>query len=223
MNLSGLSIRALHPTFLGDNTFAEGIIHKLITVDTPHLGSELAADLGAPGEKSGCAATFLARFHSYTLNSAVLTGGITFSGAMADLSPGSFALFQIANQSQRPIPTAFLAGVEHNFLGPGLVGLFCSAFDPLALADTSDAAWSATIFNNQSSDAIVSTTSQLDGIPATPGSVFSGVTHSLAILPALGFGPPSVLSPDAATAIPSAVITLLNTSITNAAFNLINP
>lgn len=215
----------LQPTFLAPQTFGSGTIHKLITIDTPHLGSELAADLGSPGEKSGCAATLLASRHKYVLNTAAIgTGIITFPGAIADLSPGSFALSQIANQSQHLVPTALIAGVDPTFFAPDAIALICSVTgDPLGQAGLSGTSWSL-LFNSQPNDAIVTEVSQLNGL-ISAGDVFSGMVHSPSIEwpGGLGFAGPSVLDKDSATGIPSTVIKLLNTPITSSTFVFLNP
>jgi hypothetical protein len=46
-SLGGLIARAIagENTFLSSNTFAQGDIHKLITIDTPHLGSPVAVQI----------------------------------------------------------------------------------------------------------------------------------------------------------------------------------
>lgn len=215
----------LQPTFLAPQTFGSGSIHKLITIDTPHLGSELAADLDSPGEKSGCAATLLALRHKYVLNTvAIGTGIITFPGAIADLSPGSIALFQIANQNQRVIPTALIAGVDPTFVAPDIIAGLCSVVgDPLGVAGLTATGW-ASLFNGQPNDAIVTEASQLDGL-ISAGDVFSGKVHSPSIEwpGGLGFAGPSVLDEDSATGIPSTVIKLLNTPITSSTFVFLNP
>jgi hypothetical protein len=194
----------LQPTFLGDNTFAQGSIHKLITIDTPHLGTQLAGDLGSSQEKTGCAAGVLAGQKDFVLNSVFFGYLGPVSGAIADLTPSSPALLSIANQGPRPLLGALIAGVEQNFVAPGYVAFRCPT-DPVGLADASDSTWSS-IMGSQLNDAIVSEASQLNGLGASPGLVFTGVIHTPSIGAALGFQGPSVLDPDSKTGIPSTVI-----------------
>ncbi len=66
----------LQPNFLDDDTFGQGSIHKLITIDTPHLGSPLANLLLSPTEEGGCAEWILARFASLPSISHLRAGNI---------------------------------------------------------------------------------------------------------------------------------------------------
>lgn len=228
----------LQPTFLRDATFGLGSIHKVITIDTPHLGSPLASDLISPQEVGGCVDTHLAARGKYVFNSVLLAtvqGGGTLpaptliDGAIADLAISSPALLNIANQSPRPLLAAFIAGTNPNFSSPSALALRCSPppiLDPLAIDDLTPSTW-ASVFGLQPNDAIVAEVSQLNNLSSSSPSafVFSGVVHSPGSegFFGLGFGAPSVLDPDSATGIPSTVIKLLNTPITNSAFSLLNP
>lgn len=214
---------AAQTTYLSDNTFGQGDIHKLITIDTPHLGSPLAADLGSSGEKSGCVAQKLAEHHKYVLNDIAFYDFSVYSGAMSDLTPSSAALSLIANQNTHLLPTGLIAGISPGFeTTPPGIALLCGQRDTLASNLTSASSWTSLIFQGQENDGIVSETSQLD---AGTGDVFSGVAHSPGItrFTGLGFSPPSALDPDSQTGIPSTVIKLLNTPITSSNFSFLNP
>jgi probable HAF family extracellular repeat protein len=222
----------LQSSFLSDDTFGHGNIHKLITIDTPHLGSPLATMLLSSQENGGCLQGFLALFGDFAFNTVTFSNGQARSGGVGDLvdSPPSFALQLIANQNFHPVPAALIVGVYTNFSSldtsrsARFVRSFCGALgaDPLA-KKLNSTDW-PTIFNSQSNDAIVSEASQLNGLTPSPGSEFFGYVHSPAAED-LGFSSPSVL--DVATAphtVPNQVILLLNTPWKNSAYyNMLNP
>jgi pimeloyl-ACP methyl ester carboxylesterase len=85
-SMGGLIARdmMLDPTFLSSDNRLQGLIHKLITIDTPHGGSQFATRLdNAP---LACKEVFAAGSHPV-------------AGAVADLEPGS-ALLNSLNSSQ---------------------------------------------------------------------------------------------------------------------------
>lgn len=220
---------ALQTTFLGNSTYGQGTIHKLITIDTPHLGSQLAPLLLSPGEEVGCVEDLLSLDGKFVFNTVELAGfSQPISGAMQDLTPGSQALSSVANSNSHQLPTALIAGVYTQFasLSPtnSFIGGVCSlAQDPLA-RDLTPTGWPA-IFNGENNDAIVSVTSQLNGLISP--LVFQNRVHSPGT-EHLGFSPPSVLDPDSLSGVPSAVISLLNTPVnftssTSTPFVFINP
>lgn len=221
----------LLPNFLSDETFGQGVIHKLITIDTPHLGSPIAAVLST-SETGGCVENLLAAAGDFVFNTVQLGGSSTLTdGAILDLAPSSQALQAIATQNPHPLPTALIAGVYTDFISlnpnQSVIGILCGDIgrDSLAL-DLTPTAWPA-LFNSQgtdpnngNNDGIVSETSQLNGL----NSVFivQGVVHSPGVEGRLGLGflPPSVLDSDSATGIPSKVILLLNTPVNNSSLIL---
>lgn len=220
----------LQPGFLSDNTFGQGSIHKLITIDTPHLGSPLAAVLLSPQEEGGCIEdTILPAVRHFVFNS-VSFGGITsVSGAIGDLSPSSQGLRDVANGNQHPLPTALIAGVYTNFSAldtsarAAFLRFFCGSIadDPLAKNLTSTG-WPA-VFSGADNDAIVPVTSQVNNsLGSNNAFVFvgtGGYVHSPGT-EKLGFAPPSVLDPGD---IPNEVVKLLNTPVTQPAFAPLNP
>jgi hypothetical protein len=218
----------LEPTFLSDSTFGQGDVHKVITVDTPHLGTPLASQL-ASNQESCLQRRILAPRGKFVFNSTIFSDGESPSGAVSDLAPSSNALGRIANPGPRPLPTALIAGVYQNFastktsLNANLIFLICGGSDPLAqaLVLNPTASWPA-IFNNQDNDALVSETSQLDGLDPSLGFVFPGLVHSPGTED-LGFSGPSVLDPAPANPIPNQVISLLNRPITQGEYNFVNP
>jgi len=218
----------LQPTFLRDATFEQGSIHKLITIDTPHLGSPLATLLLSSQEDGGCMEHALAFFGKFVFNTVLVAGSGLVSGAISDLQPSSPALRNIAINNQHPLPTALIAGIYSKFssldFSPAAIGLraTCGLVDPLA-DDLTSANWPI-IFSGLSNDAIVSEPSQLDGLSPINGSgiiEINGVAHSPGIED-LGFSGPSALDPDFGT--PTFVILFLNTPVgATGTFSLISP
>lgn len=228
---------AADPSYPSNTTFGQGTIHKLITIDTPHLGSPLAARLVSSQES--CIRGVLGYFGNFAFNSVSLSSLELVPGAVGDLSPGSSALSTIATQNSHPLPTAFIAAAYSNFgsaktsVFANAIFLVCGYSDPLAQALGLDPAddWPA-IFS-EPSDAIVGQSSQLNGLSPSAGIVFSeangntpqgGLLHSSGANK-LGFSGPSVLSsPGDGNPVPAAVINLLNTTVTNmASFQSVNP
>jgi len=218
----------IQPNFLNDDNYGQGSIHKLITIDTPHLGSPLASAL-LKSQESCLQRWVLAPFGNFVFSSVTLGSPFPISGAIGDLSPSSQALSNIGAQGSHPIPTALIAGTYTNFVSAktsptaNTIFTICgnntgSLAQDLVLDPAND--WPA-IFG-EPSDAIVGLSSQLDGFSSS-GFVFSGFLHSSGAN-TIGFSGPTVLAPDSITGIPSTVIKLLNTPITNtSSFQSVNP
>lgn len=221
----------LLPTFLNNYTYNQGMIHKLITIDTPHLGSPIATALST-SETGGCVENLLAAAGRFVFNTVQIGGSTTLTnGAILDLATSSQALGSIAIQSPHPLPTALIAGVYTNFISlspnQSVIGILCGDIARDALAnDLTPSAWpqlfnpDGTDPNNGNNDGIVSETSQLNGLNSL--FVIQSVVHSPGVEGRLGLGflPPSVLDSDAATGIPSKVILLLNTPVNNSSATL---
>lgn len=211
-------------------TFGQGNIHKLITIDTPHLGSSLAGLL--LDTHNACTASYLASNSDFSFTSVTLSGSANpVPGAIGDLTPGSKALSDNANGPiTHLLPTALIVGVYTNFaaldsaVAPGWIRHKCPT-DPLAASLTSSG-WSGN-FGNAQNDAVVDVNSQLNGLSASAGIQFTGYVHSVGV-EALGFARPSVLDPDIVApqtiSIPNQLIKLLNTPYTNQTFFMpLNP
>lgn len=235
-SLGGLMTRhlVLVSDFLGSSSLMKGYIHKVITLDSPHLGSPLAGLLLSSA--NSCTRGFLADFGDYSLNSVTLSN-TTFSGAVGDLQGDgsqdnslSPELQTLSTQGPMPLPTALVAGTYSDWssldcllCGPGRIRAKC-ANDPLAQSLTSHG-WPGLfgVSPNNLNDGIVGLSSELNG--ATSSTLqFSGLAHSPGIVGRLhlGFSAPSVL--DSATGTPpnpvaSEVITLLNTPVTQPPFS----
>jgi pimeloyl-ACP methyl ester carboxylesterase len=201
--------------------YYQGLVHKLITIDTPHQGSPLAPAILSPS--NSCLAGALGNsvglyaFISVMPNS----GAIVTSGAIGDLEPGSSALSAMSASTPTPIATAMIAGqmTPNQLNGAGssskaqmLAALCANKFvqDPLALALVRGQ-WPSVV--PSPSDAIVTLASQFDGKPqqSTSANTFPGVHSSGA--ETLGFRAPTVL--DQASGAPAAVIQLLNTPVSD--------
>ena len=205
--------------FLANRTFGAGPINKLITVDTPHLGTPVAADMLS--NSNTCVRNTLAGYGDIALQSVTFSGR-TAHGAMIDLEGDGFggglstALRNL--KAVQPFPTAYIAGIATSTNLNGLSCLFCNAEalrilcsgNPLA-TDLTAQNW-PTVFG-QDNDAIVPVDSALNNLT---GLQYSGVIHT-AGLETLDFNGPSVL--DAASNVSSEVITLLNESPTGADFH----
>ena len=155
-------------------------------------------------------------FAAVTLDSAKHTT----PGAACELSQNASgmslcpALQQIHQPSTPRLPTALITAkmgpdqldpIDSSSFVEDSAKAFCSG-DPLA-ADFTSALW-PTIFGGDS-DAIVSLTSQLDGLA---GTAFVAAVHSEGT-EVLGFGGPNVL--EQASGVPQRVIDLLNIPVTD--------
>jgi hypothetical protein len=238
-SLGGDIIRylALLPQSSQPTLFARGNVHKVVTLDTPHLGSPLATALLM--NANSCTQGLLAYFGDIAVASVTFKFGPTISnGAVGDLSGAgtiggalSPELTALMQEGPYPIPTALIAGETNSGNEEDLDSAEFPAFaqavcgDPLAI-DLSPSVWDMNLFDDAPNDAIVPLSSQLDGLPTTQGVVFSldpatgyGYIHSLGT-EALGFFLPSV---DTSQAVSSEVIDLLNTPINNSQFNSLSP
>jgi pimeloyl-ACP methyl ester carboxylesterase len=238
-SMGGVLTRTLPLTagYFSDANFDQGLIHKVITIDTPHLGSPLAALL--LGSNSDCVREFLANHEDYSFESVTMNGALGLvPGAVGDVegngvavdSSLSGALKAIARTGPQPLPTALIAGVYTNFAS--LNCTICTANyivhkcgsngDPLGNMFTSTA-WPL-IFGpagNNNNDAIVGQTSQLNGLSSN--FVHSGLLHS-AGTEDLSFTGPTVLDPASApNPVATDVIKLLNTPVTQSSFTSLNP
>jgi len=217
----------LVPGFGSDTTFGQGSVHKLITVDTPHLGSPLAT--GLLTSNNTCLRDFFNAAGMYSFTSVTTDSGQKIDGAIGDLSGDgtggglSPALLALQPSSTVPlqiphlIPTAYLVGAMGSTQLDGLnsPGVFVDSLralcsdDPLAQGLTASQ-WPAVM--GGPSDAIVPVSSENN-----ESSPFSQVTsiHS-AGTEDLGFKGPGALQ--SVTGNPKNAIDLLNTWIASSAF-----
>ncbi len=229
-SMGGDVIRAmvLGPSFLNVTNYQRGVIHKLITIDTPHRGSEFAANL------LNTAGLCHSLFNKIGL-------GVD-AGAIRDLSVGSDALTLISATKKVPLRAHMIVGIAS--IGQTLAaegnlvtfatGTLCPSVLPLGGFPI--------VFNGQLNDLIVSERSQEAqglafealGLP-TPVSAISRVRvpaiHTI-VHPLFDFGP-DVLSRDwsflinnlvaAQSGTPQLVIDELNQPLNGDTFTSIRP
>jgi hypothetical protein len=216
----------LQKNFYGGATYGAGAIHKLVTIDTPHLGSTLATRLLSPQEMGNCLQQILARRQRHVFASAKLRGIGIVNGAVNDLvdRPLSTALAALRIQTDQRLPTSLVAGVYTDFanlnhsVNASLIRIVPGCWrDPLAQQLTATG-WPA-VFGGQATDAVVSEFSQLNGTVGL-GAEFLGLVHSMGA-EEFGFSAPSVLD---SPSVSEYVIALLNTAVTQSAYrDLLKP
>ncbi len=213
-------------SYLSMDTFAQGVIHKLITIGTPHLGTPLATLLLQDNNK--CTRDMLASHGLVSFGSVALVGGFYFNGAVGDLQGDlaggnlSSALRDIQQYGQN-LPMALIGGSMSqdqldglHCLTCGAEGIWFSCGTDILGGNLTPEGWPKVVGNE--SDAIVPLNSQVNGQNphASLVSVHAAV-HSSAVADkdgfgSLGFGGPHEL--EAASGIPNRVIDFLNTPLT---------
>jgi pimeloyl-ACP methyl ester carboxylesterase len=225
------SLRENVPSFANTINFDLGVVHKLITIGTPHLGSPLATQLLQAN--NDCVANLLAAqgniaFSTVTFSGKTYTGGaadLEGNGSGSGLSP---ALMSLQKSFSIPFPTALIAGSMSSTNLAGTSCILCIAQvirslcgnapplfsnDPLATGLT-PAGWPTLL--GGASDATVPVNSQLNNrAPTSIGMQINGVVHSSAMVDYLDFVGPAELD-DGLTA--SQVLLLLNESQTGPDF-----
>ena len=220
---------AVMPFYLARDNYDKGVIHKMITLDTPHRGTPVANRLlqANTEENNGCFRIGLAIAGHWSYLMATGSFGFT-NGAVGDLQVGSPEL-QLLGEST--IPTARIAAQYLNWgtVGRGFLTHICKFLDSHSLlakqlTDT-PTRWPAVFTDsddpvNHPNDGLVSVTSQLNGVfgEILPGSI----QHSTGIQ-VMGFTSTSVLESGSGAA--ARVISLLNEPSykTGGAFDPITP
>jgi hypothetical protein len=222
------------------DTFGRGIVHKLITLDTPHLGSPISTQL--LNSTNECTKAWMLAYHHNPTFQTVKVNGVWYGGAIGDTSGGwinrkvilnSDAL--IAINKGTPLPIATIAAVTNSdnkagLDGPSSASNFMRAGcpnDPLAKNLKSDL-WDQNIYGGEPNDASVPVRSALNTIDnPTSDSYLSGYIHNDAT-EELGFNGPGVTDgilqdnmglPN----IPKKVIDLLNTPVNDNKYIKTNP
>jgi hypothetical protein len=192
--------------YLTYDTFGKGIVHKLITIDTPHLGSPLANDLLIPANGSTnspnniCTASIMILGGNDSFNSVSFSGYPTVNGAVYDLEKGSTALKNIKQGiTQKPysLPVEMIAAVtdtnnEKNLGNSGIAGLKIIADceneklaedvspDPLAVI-LQKGLWDKNIFNDNSTNGIHNN----DGIVSLSSQLNVDDSENLNLVPSI--------------------------------------
>ena len=208
-------------------------MHKLITIDTPHLGTPVAVKLLEP--ENSCMQNILAKHGNIAIKDVLTPLGVV-TGAVADLQGYgagdkflSGALLDLQTFNPHPIPTAYIAGIANDANFRGLTFSFTRAIlsgwcsnNPLAQM-YSAADWSSVFSGGPTTlnDAMVPLSSQVNGLTGAGRDGFggfqfsddgtgSGFIHSDGTT-GLGFNGPSVLHElGTVHAISEKVIDLLN-------------
>lgn len=210
--------------FYADTTFALGMVHKVITIATPHWGSPLATQL--VNNDNQCVRGILALSGSPSFTSVTFTNGTKVSGGVGDLQGDGFggnlstALKKLQTPIAHPLPTAMIQGLESQSQLDGLDSSPVAAYIRFvcggdSLADNLTSAGWPTIFG-QESDSIVPALSEVAGLSSF--TLVQGVIHSSSA-ELLGFGPPAEL--DAASGIANTATDLLNTPVSDPLYVLL--
>lgn len=216
-SMGGVITRTM--ALLGDfrsGTYGRGLVHKLITLNTPHLGSPLATRLLMPEQNGGCLQDKLARFGgSFAFQQVSLKGGATWPGATGDLvdSPLSQALQNITQAGPATLRAALIGGVYSNFASLSATVLKTICYDD-PLAQSLNPTDYQAIFSNQANDGIVKLTSQQNNLTLDVELQIDDVLHSAGTR-GLGFDGASVLE---SSSVVTLVIKLLNTPVTNTTY-----
>jgi len=188
----------LLPNFYTASNFNQGPVHKVITIDTPHLGSPLAYDLLQSANE--CTRNIFTFTGKMSFTTVLLNNGQEITGSVNDLAVNpsngtlSAALQQIHNSSTMRLPTALIAST----MGPAQLNPINSAATAIvlrnvcggdALAPLLTSAMWPSVFGGDS-DAIVSLPSELDGLSSGSTTPFTAVHSGGA--ETIGFGPPAV-------------------------------
>jgi hypothetical protein len=238
-SLGGLVARdtVLDPQYLAASTFNNGYIHKLITIGTPHDGTPIANNL----------------LQSSLLCQLALAGfGHVVGGAVQDLAVNSLLLTELNTPHSPPIKAHAIVGLassaqeQASELGFASItwGVSAALFASLTELDPALAVIAPDVCTNVipaggyqqlfngNSDLLVPQASQSSGFSGSGVDVYVNIIHT--VLPALyPTGPDELnrviaglvntdVNPNAATT-PNRLIQLLNTSVSQNSFVLINP
>jgi pimeloyl-ACP methyl ester carboxylesterase len=216
-------------TFLSDDNFKSGDVHKLITIDTPHLGTPVATQLLR--SENECVAHLMDHAGNAVIP-VILLNGDQISGAANDLSGDgngnhpsqALANLKIENGMFR-FRTALIAAKEDSSNLSGLdqciaclatIAKYACLDSPLTgymFAFRWQEIFSVG-YDSPGDDALVPFVSQLNNTSNdNPAQAFDGLIHSHGT-ELLGFNGPSIMD-DPYHAVPNEVIDLLNTTITN--------
>src|SRR6266853_1640615 len=213
--------------YLNNSNFGRGAIHKLITIDTPHLGSAVAEHM--LGSENSCTRRWFAWRDKFSLRTVTFSNfpSLQIAGGVGDLSIGSAALQAIQganpNPGVPPIPSATIAAeytqwgsLDSSFTGIGSTySIKAACVNDALIQSLTSTCWPSLFAasGDARNDGLVSVKSGLAGLPDDAGFHVTGFVHSdgLVGVLGLGFNRPTVL--DTNTPISNRVIDLLNTAI----------
>lgn len=217
-------------SFYVDLNFKSGDVHKLITIDTPHLGTPVAKQLLDP--RNACVARIVTN-HGSSVISTIFIDGQDVTGAVYDLSGDghgvvlSAALARLKQQGvAHLLPVAMISAEEDEINLETLDTcwacvariartVFWCEMAPLTQYMRSklwQGVFSDNFYHSPGDDALVSYASQVNNETSEPQFIFSGLIHSPGT-ESLGFQQPTVLTDGGL--VPNAVIGILNTPITD--------
>jgi len=216
-SMGGLIARAmlLDPRFYNSNNYGQGAIHKLITLDTPHNGSDFATRLSESSVVCQSTFDFL---------------GNQVDGAVNDLVPRSSFLTGLNHSTTGDALRAHaIVGIASSDQESRTQTRIVMVMPPLVCSNLMSGGFQS-IFNGDGSDLIVSESSQQYGFGSSGVSQSAGTIHAanpvlfpfgIDALDAITSGVDVVASP---TPINSPkVVNLLNTFITEPSFVSIQP
>ncbi len=164
---------ARQPAYMS-NTFGMGLIHRFVTLGTPHYGSPWANLLWGLHNlpEGGPVVDYLASSVGYPID----------QGAVEDLQQGSTALLNMGatNASSFALigdidPTNITSTTLINFIYQVCVFM---GYQPVGVDTSSAVAFINSIMNNQANDGIVTGPSQAGGLSSQYTQLFEGVFHT---------------------------------------------
>ena len=211
-SLGGLMTRYL-PLVKGftHDTLGQGVVNKLITINTPHLGTPLATRfMQQQGFTTRCVARVLTAAGSIIVRR-VRPEYDWVDSAIFDLTENSPIVTDLANMNVRAFPTARVASTYDNWVTMDIAGLFVKQVcpdDDVAQAMTGTG-WR--VLMKGENDGVVNINSQQAGVAFPPVEFFPRRAHTDA-LSKVGFVGPYVTT-DAEVS--QRVIDLLNTPLSS--------
>jgi pimeloyl-ACP methyl ester carboxylesterase len=217
-SMGGLIARSmvLDPRFYSSASFDQGLVHKLITIDTPFAGSEFASRLELSSYNIICGAAFLYSGHDV-------------AGAVHDMVPGSALLTKLNSATGRHLlhVHSIVGNASQSQMDANLTAIRWKLTLPCPLLMPSGGFQA--VFNDDS-DLVVSEASQQFGVASWAVDVSNGTIHAVnsVLFPN---GPDSLdtdynngtIGPAAVLTNSPKVVQLLNTFISDTKFVAIGP